>query len=119
MTKAVTTKTQGPEDQVSLMQVLAPPRQPRISPDLLTPRTITEVMKALVAAWNEEIEINYRDRERMTGIPRYSAIHRVDIDYEPCGRQLRRLIICCENRIDVSLCIPERLNFYNCRGYMS
>lgn len=88
----------------------------RISNELLTPRTISQVLAAMVAAWNEEIEMNRRDRAQMTGIPNHSVIHRVQFDYEACGRELRRLIRCAETHIDITLCMDKRMEWLDCRN---
>lgn len=95
---------------------IPPPKYERFSDELLTPRTISQVLSALVAAWNQEIETNKRDRAEITGIPRHSIIHRVQFDYQPCARELRRLLRCAETHIDITLCTSLRSDWLYCRN---
>ena len=65
---------------------------------------------------DQDREELFVEREKLSGIPRDSVIHRINWDYATCTAELRRLLRCCENQIDVSLCVVEDEAYRKCGG---
>ena len=97
-----------------------PPMSPlptRISSELvLAPqRSVAQEMEARLQLRLTARRAMVDARESTTGIPRDSVLHRVTWDHVTCASELRRLLRCGEQHIDMIFCATMKDDYYLCR----
>ena len=91
--------------------------EPRISDEfVLTPSLAVsqEVERRLQAMKETRVQL-MDQREATTGIPKDSVLHRVAWDHVSCADDLRRLLRCGEQHIDMIFCSAMKHDYYRCR----
>ena len=77
--------------------------------------TISQRIRSMMSLADKQMQMIKDRRCLLSGIPSDSVIYRINWDYIACPVEFRRLLLCCEDRIDVSLCEQFLHSYTRCR----
>lgn len=77
--------------------------------------TISQRIREMMSLADKQIQMIKDRRYLLSGVPPDSVIYRVNWDYIACARELRRVVLCAEERIDLSLCDRYVSAYSKCR----